>query len=106
MRVLRWLFIIVVVLHLPMSLFATRDQCYTLIGIKRNNKNHIILTLVLSVFSFGVPILYPDILGLISLIGGIFSFTNVAVVPLMLLIRIRGKKSTKVRFFSNFKNFL
>jgi amino acid permease len=98
MNVLRWIFIAVTLLHLPINLFAVRDQFYTFLKFKRNTKNHTFITLFLTLTSFGIPIFYPNVIGLLGLIGGLCSTTICIIVPFMLAVRLNGKI-----FFSIFR---
>lgn len=91
MSIIKWVFIIVTIFHVPIYLFGVRDQFHTLFRIERSKKNHIKLTLLLTVTTFGIPIVYPEVVRLLGLIGGLCSITMGIVVPTVLQIRLLGK---------------
>ena len=91
MKAIKWIFIVVTILHIPVYLFAVRDQCYGFFNIERTKKNHLLLSLFLNFSAFSVPVVYPDVISLLGLIGGLCSTTICIIVPLLLYIRIQGK---------------
>ena len=91
MVVVRVIFIPVTLMHIPTNLFSLRDQIYTYNGVKRTFKNHVILSFTLTLLVFIVPTIYPSVLGIFGIFGGIFVVTIALIFPFWLLAEI-GRK--------------
>jgi amino acid permease len=98
MQAIKWIFIVVTILHVPVYLFAVRDQCYTFFKFKRTTKNHLLISSFLTLTSFSIPIVYPHVIRLLGLIGGLCSTTICVIVPIILYIRIQGKPTFEGSF--------
>lgn len=91
MYIIQWFFIVVILLHVPINLFAARNMLFTFFGLERSNKNWAIVTTVMTYASFGLPIIYPDIIGLLGIFGGMFCCSNALIMPFLLGYRMRSK---------------
>ena len=92
MRFMRWVFVIVTLLHVPLPLFAARDMMYTTFKFKRTKPNHVILSIGITFFAFLVPVLKPDVISVLGFFGGVFATAICLAFPFLLAIRIREKE--------------
>ncbi len=92
MRAMRWVFVFVTLLHVPLPMFAARDMMYTTFKFERNRKNHIIFTISITFFAFLIPVLKPDVLSVLGFFGGVFATAICLAFPFLLGIRIREKE--------------
>ena len=97
MYVMRWVFIVVTLLHIPINLFSTREMFYTFFDIKKNTKNSNMISVILTFLTFIFPIFVPNILEFLGLFGGIFATTRGYIIPLLLGYRMRGE------FFADYR---
>lgn len=86
MIVCQFLFIVAVGLHIPITLFPSREQIYIFYKVKRDGPAHFWLTLVMTIICVTVPCVYPDIIGLLGLIGGITVGTSGYILPFLLKV--------------------
>lgn len=80
-------FVAAAVLHIPLTLFPSREQIYIYYKLKRSKKNHFILTFIMTFLAVFVPCVYPDIVGLLGLLGGITVGTSGYILPTLLKLR-------------------
>ena len=97
MKILQWIFVLVTLLHIPLSLFALRDQFYTFLKFKRNLRNHVFLTIFLNFIAFLIPLVYPNILGLFGIVGGLFATLVGIIIPYSMKV-MEEKKRKKIGF--------
>lgn len=88
----QFLFTIAISFHIPISLFPAREQIYIYYGLERKGKTHVTLTLVMTLVCVLVPTFYPDIIGLLGLVGGITVGTAAYVLPFLLAFRSLEKE--------------
>lgn len=84
-------FVAAAVLHIPLTLFPSREQIYIYYRMKRTSKNHFILTFVMTFLAAFVPCVYPDIVGLLGLLGGITVGSSGYILPTLLKLRSMDK---------------
>lgn len=84
MIICQFLFIMAVGLHIPITLFPSREQIYIFYKLKRDGQQHFWLTLIMTIICVTVPCVYPDIIGLLGLIGGITVGTSGYILPFFL----------------------
>lgn len=88
MKVLQVIFIPVTLLHVPIPIFAAREQLYTTFRIARTTKNHIMASIFLTYIAFIPPFLKPDVIAVLGFYGGVFSTAVCFIVPILLGVRI------------------
>lgn len=71
MKIAKVLFTVAAIIKIPTQLFPGREQLYIYYGISRRWANHLLITCLMTYLSFLVPCVYPDIIGLLGLLGGI-----------------------------------
>ena len=86
---MRWVFVVVTLLHVPINMFATRDQIYTTFKQKRTSKNHILYSCLITYFAFLLPILKPDVIVVLGFFGGVFATSICLAFPFLLGVRMR-----------------
>ena len=86
MKACQFLFVGAAVLHIPITLFPSREQIYIFYGLKRSNRNHIMLTCTMTFLACLIPCVYPDIISLLGLLGGISTGVSGYVLPLLLKV--------------------
>ena len=89
MKCLKYIYVVIILLHVPINMFAARDQMYTTFGLKRTSRNHYLISLGITYLSFVVPILYPSVLGALGLFGGLYAATVCLLYPFLIGIRLR-----------------
>ena len=95
------LFVFAAVLHIPITMFPSREQIYIYYGIEKKRSTNILLTSIMTFLSVFVPCVYPDIVGLLGLLGGITVGTTGYTLPFLLKVKsMRGIKwYTPKKFF-------
>ena len=89
MKGLKYVFVVIILLHVPINMFAARDMMYTTFGLKRTTRNHYLISLGITYLAFIVPILYPSVLGILGLFGGVFAASVCLLYPFLIGIRLR-----------------
>lgn len=91
MAVARWSFFPLIALHVLIPFITLRESIIQFWKIERTRAKVITLTLILTVFVFMIPVVYPNVLALMGIFGGLFSgfFGNVV----FYLIGLRVTKS-------------
>lgn len=87
MIICQFLFIFAIALHIPITLFPSREQIYIYYGFKREGRTHFLITLTMTIICISIPTFYPDIIGLLGLIGGITVGTSGYILPFLLAFR-------------------
>lgn len=91
MRIGVIMFLFVDVVNITMNLYPCRQQIISYYNLKRDYKTHVIVTLGILILSFLITILYPDIMGLFGICGGIFCTMIGWTVPYLIMIQIYSK---------------
>lgn len=87
------LFVFAAVLHIPITMFPSREQIYIFYGIEKKRSTNILITCIMTFLSVFVPCVYPDIVGLLGLLGGITVGTTGYTLPFLLKVKsMRGVK--------------
>lgn len=98
-------FIFAIGMHVPITLFPSREQIYIYYGIERKGKTHFFLTLAMTLICVTIPTLYPDVIGLLGFVGGVTVGTSGYILPFLLMFRSLEKEH-KWYEFKRFKYFL
>lgn len=91
MRIGIIMFLFVDVINITINLFPCRSQIISLYKLGKDNKTHFRITMLVLVPSFLIVILYPDIMGMFGICGGIFCTLIGWTVPYLIMIRIYSK---------------
>lgn len=91
MKTCQILFVFAAILHIPITMFPGREQIYIYYNLKRTNKTHFIMTAIITLITVIVPCVYPDIIGLLGLLGGITVGNTGYTIPYMLKLRSLSK---------------
>ena len=83
------------------GLFPALEQIYLFYGIDRKTSNHMLLTIVLTVLTFIVPVFFPDISSLMGLIGGLMMGSAGYSIPLLLQLASLWRKKLGWSFIYN-----
>ncbi len=79
-------------LKISLVVYPAREQFYIFYGVDRRTRNHLLLTVFLSLLVFGVPCVYPDVTNLLGLLGGVTVGTCGYMMPLLLkVVSLKGK---------------
>jgi hypothetical protein len=92
MRVGIVMFLFVDVINITINLFPCRQQIISLYRLGNSNKVHFWVTQLILIPAFIIVILYPDIMGMFGICGGIFCTLIGWTVPYLIMIRIYGKR--------------
>ena len=92
MKSMRWVFVVVTLLHVPINMFTTRDMVYTTFKQERTQKNHILYSVLITYVAFLVPILKPNVIEILGFFGGVFSTTVCLFFPFLIGVRMRQKE--------------
>lgn len=96
MKIAQFLFLIVVLTCIPVNIFPCREQIASFWKIDLTKlKNHVIITLVINFIGWSVAILYPDIMSIFGIFGGIFATTVGLIIPFLIKIRMEQKHYKK-----------
>ena len=87
MTTCRVLFIVAASLHIPVSLFPSREQIYIFYRIKPTNLQHAGLTIIMSFIALVVPTVYPNVIDILGLVGGITVGLSGFIIPMLLKVR-------------------
>lgn len=79
-------FLVAAMLHIPMTLFPSREQIYTYYKLSKHTGRHILLTTIMTFIAFIVPCIYPNVTSIFSLIGGITVGSSGYLLPVILKI--------------------
>lgn len=99
MASIKWIFVVVTLLHVPINMFATRDQFYTFFRVKRTKRNHVILSVLITYAAFLIPVIYPNVIGVLGLFGGIFATSVCLFYPFLIAYRMREKEGKSSKYF-------
>jgi len=94
MKFTQIIFVVAAVLHVPITLFPGRAQVYTFYGIGKKGISHVITTIIMVSLSALVPCIYPDIIGLLGLLGGLTIGGSGYMMPL--LLKVISMKDTPI----------
>lgn len=79
-------FLFAAMLHIPITLFPSREQIYIYYKLSKSNGRHVLLTSFMTLVAFLVPCLYPNITSIFSLIGGVTVGTSGYLLPMILKV--------------------
>lgn len=102
MQIAQILFTIAAYVKVSLVLFPAREQIYIYYGLDRSARNHFIITTILTLLAFSIPMIYPDVTNLLGLIGGITIGTAGYSLPVTLKIASllrAGKKGLSLVIF-------
>jgi hypothetical protein len=68
-------------------MYPSREQIYIYYGVERKKSTHFTITLIMTLISVAVPCVYPDIVGLLGLLGGITVGTSGYTIPYLLKVK-------------------
>lgn len=91
MRIGVALFLFVDIININMNVIPCRQQITSFCFKKKKEPSKLFLTLAIMFPAFSIIILYPDIMGLFGLCGGIFCTLIGWTVPYLIMIRIYSK---------------
>lgn len=87
MKICQVLFVFAAALHIPITMFASREQFFIFYGIERKSSTYLIVTSLMTFLSVLVPCVYPDVVGLLGLLGGITVGTTGYTLPFLLKVK-------------------
>ena len=91
MRAAVFLFLFVDIVNIAVNFFPCRQQFMIFYRIKDTRRNYFWVTFLLAAASFSIAVVYPDIMGLFGIIGGIFCSMVGWTIPYLLMIRLLSK---------------
>lgn len=80
------LFLFAALFHVPITLFPSREQIYIFYRIPKIMKYHLPITGVMTVLAFVIPCVYPDITGILGLLGGLTVGSSGYLIPSILKV--------------------
>ena len=86
MKISQFLFTFAAMAHVPISMFTGRQQIYSFYGIGKTDYSHVTVTLILNFIGCFIPCVYPDISGLLGLLGGLTIGGSGYVMPFLLRV--------------------
>ena len=91
MSIMQWVFVPILLLHVPVYLLATREIFFSFFDFKRSNFNVAGISVILTFVCFLFPVFYPDVISIIGITAGLFGFTVNIVIPFLIGFRMRSK---------------
>lgn len=88
-------FITVILTCIPVNMYPCREQIMSIFKIRETKKNHFLLTFMLTFASFMIAIVYPDVLGLFGIFGGVFAASVGLVIPFFIKFCMLGEQEYK-----------
>ena len=88
MEFAQWMLIPITLMHVPLNVFATREQINSYFQLDKRWRNHFALTFVISTLAFVLPLVYPDIIGLLGIFGGTLVAYVGLICPFLLKVRM------------------
>lgn len=98
MTISKFIFLLVITLHIPLCFVPAREQLYTFFRVPRRAGWHFGVTLAMSLVIFSVPILYPDVLSLFGIFGGTTVAVTSFIVPFLLGFKMEKRLSKKILY--------
>lgn len=92
MKIAKGGFLLVVITCIPVNMYPAREQIMSFFKIEDRQRNRVLLTLCLITVAFTIAILYPNVLGLFGIFGGIFASAVGLIIPFLIKIRILEAK--------------
>lgn len=86
MKIMQVAFVFAGLFHIPITLYPAREQIYLFYRVERTFLKHFFTTVALTLFSVAIPCVYPDITGLLGILGGITVGGSGYYLPLLLKI--------------------
>ena len=99
MSIARWVFCPLIALHVLLPFITLRESIIQYNNIKRTKKNVFLLSLVLTIFVFALPVIYPDVLSLMGIFGGLFSGFFGCIVFFMIGLKTAKSTAAKAKYF-------
>ena len=96
MKICQVLFCFAALFHIPITLFPAREQIFQYYGIEKTYWKNFFITCLLTFIGVFIPCVYPDITGLLGLLGGITVGTSGYYVPLLLKVIDLRRKSGRI----------
>ncbi len=93
MQLAQGLFLFAALFHVPITLFPSREQFYIFYKVDRSTKLHVGVTSLMTVAAFAIPCIYPDITGILGLLGGLTVGSTGYLLPTLLKIASLSKMS-------------
>jgi hypothetical protein len=81
------MFLLACVLRVPIAMFPSKEQIYNYYRLERNNKTNFKLTCAMTFIAVLIPLVYPDIVGLLGLLGGLTVGTTGYTIPYLLKVK-------------------
>ena len=100
MSIARWAFFPLIALHILIPFITLRESIIQYNNLRRTKTTVFFLSLLLSVLVFSLPVVYPDVLSLIGIFGGLFSGFFCCVVFFIIGFRSTKSKLSKVKYFT------
>ena len=86
----------------PINLFPSREVVYDMFGLERNNKNHIIISLVLAFSGTVIAILFQNINSYLGALGGTAGVMMTDAIPMICYVKLCGAASWKEKLMVAF----
>lgn len=106
MEIAQFAFTAAAFLKISILVFPAREQIYIYTGWSRDLKVHLPLTFILSVITFGVPCFYPNVSGLLGLIGGLMTGSLGYSLPVLMQVASLKQKKKLCSFSGVFSSLL
>jgi amino acid permease len=99
MAIARLMFFPLICLHVLLPFITLRESILQFFKVEKTQKNITILTACLSVLVFMLPVVYPDVLSLMGIFGGLFSGFIGCVTLFLIGIKLAKSQLTKTKYF-------
>ena len=101
MTIAQFLFLFAALFHIPLTLYPSREQIYIFYKVEKTWPKHISITAIMTGLAFIIPCIYPDITGILGLLGGLTVGSSGYLLPTIL--KIASLRDVSV--FSGYKAF-
>lgn len=99
MIIARWAFLPLIALHVLLPFISLRESIFQFLKIERSNTKVALVTLFLGLAAFMLPVVYPNVLALMGIFGGLFSGFFCCVSLLIMGIKMSESMLDKVKYF-------
>jgi amino acid permease len=87
------LMVIALFFAIPLNLFPARQVCYESLGIEKNSKNHIMLSLILALSGLAIAIFFTSVNSYFALLGGTAGVMMAGGFPAMCYYKVKGLRT-------------
>ena len=102
MSVGKFTLVLAIFFVIPINIFPSRDVVYDMLNLERNNKNHVIISLVMAFSGTAVAIFFQNINSYLGALGGTAGVMMTDAIPMICYYKLIGVASFKEKLMVAF----